>query len=79
MGKSLARRLITIMEFAERLQHYRKLAGVTQTELAEYVGVLQKDISRWEKGIHKPNIDYLIKICMKLNVSADVLLGLKSE
>ena len=67
------------MEFSERLQQYRKAAGISQAELAEYVGVLQKDISRWEKGIHKPNIDYLARICVKLNVSADVLLGLKEE
>lgn len=67
------------MEFSERLQQCRKAAGVTQTELAEYVGVLQKDVSRWEKGIYKPNINYLVKICTRLNVSADVLLGLKEE
>jgi transcriptional regulator with XRE-family HTH domain len=67
------------MEFSERLQQCRKAAGVTQTELAEYVGVLQKDVSRWEKGIYKPNINYLVKICTRLNVSADVLLGLKDE
>jgi transcriptional regulator with XRE-family HTH domain len=67
------------MEFSERLQQCRKAAGVTQAELAEYVGVLQKDVSRWEKGIYKPNINYLVKICTRLNVSADVLLGLKEE
>ena len=67
------------MEFSERLQQCRKAAGVTQAELAEYVGVLQKDVSRWEKGIYKPNINYLVKICTRLNVSADVLLGLKDE
>ena len=67
------------MKFSERLQQCRKAAGVTQTELAEYVGVLQKDVSRWEKGIYKPNINYLVKICTRLNVSADVLLGLKEE
>lgn len=67
------------MEFSERLQQCRKAVGISQTELADYVGVLQKDISRWEKGIHKPNIDYLAKICTKLNVSADVLLGLKEN
>jgi transcriptional regulator with XRE-family HTH domain len=67
------------MKFSEHLQQCRKAAGVSQAELAEYVGVLQKDISRWEKGIHRPNIDYLVKICTRLNVSADVLLGLKDE
>lgn len=67
------------MEFAERLKKYRKLSGTSQKELAEAVGVLQKDISRWENGTYKPGIDYLAKICITLNVSADILLGLTEE
>lgn len=34
----------------EKLRAARKAAGLTQVELAEKVGCMQKDISRWENG-----------------------------
>ena len=36
------------MSISNNLKMARKEAGLTQKELAEYLGVYQKDISRWE-------------------------------
>lgn len=40
----------------EKLKEVRKAAGLYQSELAEKVGVTQKDISRWENGTHEPTL-----------------------
>lgn len=33
----------------------RETLGVTQTRLAEEIGVAQGDVSNWENGKHKPS------------------------
>ena len=43
------------MNLGENIREARKAAGVTQKELAEYLDVYQKDISRWENGEQIPN------------------------
>lgn len=62
------------MEIGKKIATARKNAGMTQTELAEIIGVYQKDISRWERNELKPNIEYFAQICKALNISADEIL-----
>ena len=40
----------------------RTQKGLTQSELAEKIGVTQKDISRWETGERNPKTDKLLII-----------------
>lgn len=63
-----------IMNLGENIKKARKAAGVTQKQLAEEMGVYQKDVSRWENGEHVPGIEILAGICKALRVSADTLL-----
>lgn len=69
------------MNIHENIKKARKAAGVTQKELAEIIGVYQKDISRWESGERTPSVEALAGICKALKVSANVLLetGIKDE
>lgn len=62
------------MNLGENIRAARKKAGVTQRQLADKMGVYQKDVSRWENGEHAPTIDLLVEICKALEVSADLLL-----
>ncbi len=39
----------------EQLREWRKELGLTQTELAERIGTDKFQISRWERGKHRPN------------------------
>lgn len=48
--------------------------GLTQGQLADKVGCLAKDISRWEKGVHRPGTAYVIKIAAALDCTIDELL-----
>ncbi len=62
------------MNIKENIKTARNEAGFTQSQLANELGVSQKDISRWENGDRTPNIFFLAKICEVLKVSADTLL-----
>ena len=67
------------MEFGEMLAKVRKASGMSQKELAEQLGVYQKDISRWENGSRVPSLQTFKEICKALHVSADEMLELTDE
>lgn len=54
----------------------RQELGISQQELAKRVGVSQKAIDFWEKGINEPKASYIVSLAKTFNVSADFLLGL---
>ncbi len=49
--------------------------GLSQSELAEKIGVQSFSISRYETGSQYPSIETLLKMSEVLNVSVDHLLG----
>ena len=57
-----------------KIRAARKAAGLSQTELAEKIGVVQSNVCRWERGAHRPQIDTLKKIAEALGTSVDNLL-----
>lgn len=56
----------------------RQELGISQQELAKRVGVSQKAIDFWEKGINEPKASYIVSLARVFNVSADFLLGLEN-
>lgn len=62
------------MTFAEKLRKARKDKKLSQSELAELVGVHYRTIQNWEKGHRKPsNFELLKKLADSLSVPADFL------
>jgi DNA-binding XRE family transcriptional regulator len=58
----------------ERLRQQRIQVDMTQTQLAEAVGVLRTSIANIEAGRQKPPLHLLYKLCMELGVEvADIL------
>lgn len=55
----------------------RKNKGVTQSELADFLGVSFQSVSKWENGITMPDISLLPMISEYFQVSVDEILGLK--
>ena len=53
------------------LARLRMERGMTQGQLAEKVGCLAKDISRWENGARRPGGASLIKLANALGCSID--------
>ena len=60
----------------DRIKEQRELAGETQKELAEGIGVAQSAVSQWEKGINEPKATYLKAISLRYNVTSDYLFGI---
>lgn len=59
----------------EILKNARKQKKLTQTELANIVGVKPAEVSQYESGKRTPRFNVLIKILDTLDISADVALG----
>ena len=63
------------MSFGENLQAIRKKNHLTQEGLAGMLGVSRQAVSKWELGEGYPEVDKLMILSKKLNVSLDSLLG----
>ena len=62
---------------SKRIYQLRKQLNISQTELAQNIGVSQKAIDFWEKGINEPKASFIIALSKYFDVSADYLLGLE--
>lgn len=64
-------------EIGNRIRKYREEAKLSQTQLAEQIGVSNSRVSNWEQGLNRPDADMLAEICKALNVSPSLLLGVQ--
>lgn len=62
------------MNFAQNLQSIRTRNGLTQEQLAEELDVTRQSVSKWESGASFPEMETLLKICERYQVSMDELL-----
>lgn len=62
------------IRFKENLRYFRKTKKLTQKKLAELVGVDQRTVSAWEKGVCEPSFACLVKLCEIFEESFDGLL-----
>ncbi len=63
------------IRIADILIRKRKSRGITQENLAEYMGVSKAAVSKWEKGQSYPDITLLPKLAAFFNISVDELIG----
>ena len=61
--------------FSENLKAMRKAKGYTQEELAIKLNVTRQTISKWEKGLSVPDVDFLFTIADVLETNVGTLLG----
>ena len=67
------------MSIGKTIKFYRKSLELTQSELAEIIGVSTQAISKWETNVGMPDISQIVPLAIALNVSTDVLLGLNKD
>ena len=65
-------------DLSDRIRLLRKSQRMSQTQLAERVGITQEYLSELERALKKPSIPVLEKLCDALGCSADFLLGLET-
>ena len=66
-------------KFHEILKEARLNAGLTQSQLAEKIGVAKSTYCNWEQGTREPNVLKLKAIAKALGVTGDYLLGMEEQ
>ena len=67
------------MSFAEKLKQVRKEKQLSQEELAFMLEVSRQAVSKWELDEGYPEVENLMMLAKKLNVSLDYLLDIEVE
>ena len=62
------------INFKENLRLLRKEKKWTQDQLAKMIGVDQRTISAWEKGVCEPSFAMLAKLCEIFNETIEGIL-----
>lgn len=69
-----------LLKMAQFISELRKEKKLTQKELAEQLGVTDKAVSKWERGLSYPDISLLPKLSYVLGITISELLnGKKTE
>ena len=58
-----------------KIREYREELHLTQKQLADKIGNVQRNLSNWENGVSEPDCQSILKLCEVLDVTADELLG----
>ena len=61
-------------EIGNYIAECRKKKKLTQLQLAERLGITDKAVSKWERGLAMPSCSIIIKLCNILDISASELL-----
>ena len=65
------------MSFSENLKQIRKEHHLSQEELAELLDVSRQAVSKWEQGQGYPEVEKLLLLSSKLNISLDMLMSVE--
>ena len=71
--------MLHLQSFGKRLKELRKINALTQSQLAESLGVTKATVSYYEKEERTPSPEMLVRIASVFHVSTDYLLGLLPE
>ncbi len=63
----------------KQIKELRLERKLSQAALAKQIGVSQKAIDYWERGINEPKASYIVALHEFFHVSADYLLGISEE
>jgi transcriptional regulator with XRE-family HTH domain len=61
------------MTLGKRIKQLRQQRGWSQAQLSKKLNVHQKQISGYERGIHSPSIELLVRMAELFNVSLDYI------
>ena len=66
--------MVDSVKVGKAISFLRKRAGFTQADLAERIGISDKAVSKWERGLSFPDITFLVKLSILLDTDTDSLL-----
>ena len=59
------------MTIGEKIKELRLSETLSQTQLAQKIGVSQKAIDYWERNVNEPKASYIILLVKYFNISFD--------
>jgi transcriptional regulator with XRE-family HTH domain len=62
------------MDAGRKLRRFRDERGISQQKVADGIGTTRVAISRWERGVFKPNAPSLVKLAAFMQCSVDELI-----
>lgn len=65
--------------YGECLREIRISAGKTLLEVEKETGISNQNLSRWERGIVIPNVDFCVQLSNFYGVTLEELLGLEDN
>jgi transcriptional regulator with XRE-family HTH domain len=68
---------IVDVEVGQRIKHRRKYLGLSQTALADKIGVTFQQVQKYEKGANRVGSSRLHRIALALNMNPSALFGEK--
>jgi transcriptional regulator with XRE-family HTH domain len=67
------------LNIGENLIRKRKEKGITQGELARFIGVSKASVSKWETGHSYPDVVFLPQLAAYFDISLDELMGYEPQ
>ena len=67
------------MRIGEQIKNYRKIVGLTQEQVANYLGVSTPAVNKWEKGNTYPDISLLPALARLLKIDMNELFSFREE
>lgn len=67
------------INIARAIVNKRKEKGITQDDLANYIGVSKASVSKWETGQSYPDITFLPQLAAYFGISIDDLMGYEPQ
>ena len=63
------------MSLGENIRAMREKRGLSQSELAEKIGLQKQNVSAFERGVKIPSLEKMVAIADALRCTTDRLLG----
>ena len=63
----------------DKIKGLRESAGYSQSQLAKKLDVTRSSVNAWEMGLSMPTTQYIVALAKLFHVSADYLLGMKTD
>lgn len=64
---------------ADKIKSLRATKDMSQTELANRLGITRSSVNAWEMGISVPSTMYIVELAHLFGVSSDYILGINHE
>ncbi len=61
--------------YGEEMKYHRVKSNLSIRKLAKLTGISNENLSRWERGVVLPNIDFCVKLADFYGISIDELIG----